>query len=498
MLASFFILLWLAPTTANAEWFRAESANFVVYSEGEESDLVGRVRQLEEFDRLLRMMTGTEAPPSPNKLNIYMVRGRGQLDRILQSSAGLGGFYAPSPDGIVAVVDQGWREDWMTHEEVLLHEYSHHFMMQYFPASYPAWYVEGFAEYLATIRFADAMLEIGRFNPARASWLADRSGWLPLDTLLFGDPTRLNGAETAKFYAQSWLLVHYLMRDADRRGRLARYLAAMTAGAEPRTAFAEAFATDVSTLQREISRYGGTGMTYSRLPRISAAEAAEVEVVRLAGVPDELILARASLQLTWTPKVTDRFLGRALGAADGDGALARRVRARAEALYGDGAAADRQLDSLLAEAPGDVELLYLKGMRHLVAGRRDEAARARHFAEAKRWFVRAHRADENHFPTLYRYAESLSLEPDFLSENTSNILLLAHQIAPQVEEIAMTAANVLIRRGEYDRAAALLVPVGASRHRGRMRQAAVALLAKAQARDNRDLPDPFAFPDPDE
>jgi len=498
MLALFFIMLWLAPVQANAEWLRAESANFVVYSEGSEADLVTRVRQLEEFDRLLRMMTGTSAPPSPNKLAIYMVRGGGQLDRILGGTAGLGGFYAASPDGIVAAVDQGWREDWMTHEEVLLHEYAHHFMLQYFPGSYPAWYVEGFAEYLATVRFTNDMIEIGRFNPARASWLADRSGWLPFDTLVFSDPARLNRAETAKFYAQSWLLVHYLMRDADRRRRLAAYLAAMTAGADARSAFAEAFDTDLSSLQREISRYGSGDMTYSRLPRVSAAEAAAVEVSRLGDASDSLILAQASLQLSWTPRLADRFLGRARAASDGSGPLARRARARAEALYGDGAAADRLLDLLLAEAPGDAELLYLKGMRHLAAGRRDAGERARHFAEAQRWFVRAHRADENHYPTLYRYAESLSLEPGFLSENTSNILLLAHQIAPQVEEVAMSAANLLMRRGEFERAEALLVPVGAGRHRSNMRQAVVALIAKAQARDNRDLPDPFDLPDADD
>jgi hypothetical protein len=495
LLALVLIIMGLAPVPASAEWLRAQSANFIVYSEGREAELVARVRQLEEFDRLLRMMTGTTEPPSPNRLSIYIVQGRGQLDRIAEGTAGLGGFYASSPEGIVAVVDTGWREDWMTHEEVLLHEYAHHFMLQHFPASYPAWYVEGFAEYLATVRFADDTLEIGRFNLARASWLADRSGWLPFDTLLFSDPSRLNGAESAKFYAQSWLLVHYLMRDSDRRRRLASFLAAMTGGTDPRAAFAEAFDSDASTLQREISRYGGSAMTFSRLPRVSASEAAAVEITSF-DVSDSLILAQASLQLTWTDRQIPRFLGRARAA--GEGALAQRLRARAEALYGDGEAADRLLAPLLAGAPGDAEILYLHGMRHLVAGRRDEGNRARHFDEAQRWFVRAHRADENHFPTLYRYAESLALEPGFLTENTSNILLLAHQIAPQVEEIAMSAANVLMRRGEYDRAEALLVPIGSRRHRSGMRQAAVALLAKAQARDNRDLPDPFEHPGEDD
>jgi hypothetical protein len=497
LFALFVVMLCLAPAPARAAWLRAESPNFIVYSEDDETDLTARVRRLEEFDRLLRRLTGTRAPPSPNKLEIYMVRGSGQLDRILENSAGAVGFYASSPDGIVAAVDLDWNEDWMTHEEVIFHEYAHHFMLQYFPASYPPWYIEGFAEYLATVRFTDDMLEIGRFNQNRADWLGDPSGWLPFNTLLFSDPSRLNGREVARFYAQSWLLVHFLMRDADRRQRLASFLAAITAGAEPRAAFAEAFGTDPSGLQREVSRYGRGAMTYSRLPRLSAAEASSFEVTA-AGDSDSLILAQAALRLTWTERLAPRRLERVRNIAQGDGTMARRVRARAEALYGDGATADRLLDPLLAEAPDDAELLYLKGMRHLVAGRRDAANRARHFEDAQPWFVRAHRADENHFPSLYRYAESLSLEAGFLSDNTRNILLLAHQIAPQVDEIAMTSAIVLMRRGEHEDAEALLVPIGTGRHRSNMRQATVSLIAKAQARDGSGLPDPFDLPEHDD
>ena len=35
---------------------------------------------------------------------------------------------------------------------MLKHEYVHYFMMQHFPAAYPRWYVEGYAELLATLR----------------------------------------------------------------------------------------------------------------------------------------------------------------------------------------------------------------------------------------------------------------------------------------------------------------------------------------------------------
>ena len=487
-------LVLLAATPARAEWLRAESPNFVMFSEGSEETLRARVEQLEEFDRLLRLLTGTSAPPSPNKLHLYFVRSYGQLSQVRPVPQGIGGFYAASPDGIVAVIDHSWRQDYMTHEEVLLHEYAHHFMLQYFPAAYPTWYMEGFAEYVATTRLTGDSIEFGRFNEARASWLADRSGWLPLDRLLFSDPGELRGPEVAKFYAQSWLLVHYLLRDPERRRQLSQYLVAVGRGENPRRAFSAAFGTTASQLQRTISRYGGNDMSFSRLPRISAAEAPLVNVTRLASIPDELVLAQAAVRLTRTEDA-DRFLRHVRGVAQGRGdAFAKRVLARAEASYGDGETADRLIDPLLAAAPGDAELLYLKGMCHLVAGRRDSADRAAHFRRAQSWFVRAHRADGNHFPTLYRYAESLALEPNFLSENTTNVLLLANQLAPQVREIALSTANVLMRRGEFAQAEALLAGLASDRHGGEFAKAARALLAKARARDNRELPDPFAMP----
>ena len=49
--------------------------------------------------------------------------------------------------------------------------------------------------------------------------------------------------------------------------------------------------------------------------------------------------------------------------------------------------------------------------------------------------TRAHRVDPNHFQTLYRFAQSLRGEADISSENTSNVLLLAHQLAPQVATV---------------------------------------------------------------
>jgi hypothetical protein len=164
----------------------------------------------------------------------------------------------------------------------------------------------------------------------------------------------------------------------------------------------------------------------------------------------------------------------------------------------DPAAADRLLDPMIEAEPTNAELLYLKGMRHLRAGRTDAARRAEHFGEAQRWFARAHQGDEFHFQTLYRYAESLAVDEAFVSENTTNVLLLANQIAPQVREIALSAANLLIRRGAFEEAEAILAPLANSSHGRRAAGITETLLERARARNSHDVPDVFNHPEPTE
>lgn len=481
-------LLVVAGAPARAEWLRAESPNFVVFSRGSETTLRAQVTELEDFDGVLRALTGA-AERSPNKLQVYIVRGRRQMRTVGEVGNSVAGFYDATTNGILAVIDEeASGGDGRT--ETLLHEYAHHFMLQYFPAAYPDWYVEGFAEYLGPTRFTESSIEIGWPNYARVSWLEDFGSWISIDRLMF-DGAALRGS---RFYALSWLTVHYLLRDPERSRQLRAYLVAIGRGVPPRTAFPQAFHTTPDGMQQALRDYTGRTITYSRMPRPSASSPPVITVTRMPASADRLLLDQAAMRsgLIDNPELLIRRVRR--NAEGLDDPFARRVLAEAEALHGDGAAADRLLATLLERAPRDAELLYLQGMRYLAAGRRDEGRRAALFAQAQPWFVRAHRADGNHYQTLFRYAESLSAGPDFISENTSNILLLAHQTAPQVDAISYAAAIVLMRRGEYADAEALLTRLAAGHHGEQFAETLRGLLAKARAHDNRDLPDAFRIP----
>lgn len=289
---------------------------------------------------------------------------------------------------------------------------------------------------------------------------------------------------TSKFYAQSWVLVHYLFRDAERRAMLNRYLTAINRGDDERAAFEREFAMTPAQLQGALRQYIRRGVVVTRLNRASTEAAPEVTVTRLPRSADNLVLLEASLKLDVPEDERAGYLARVRGAArpHGDDPYAMRVLAHAEALWGDGAAAERLLTRLLADRPNDPELLYLMGLRHFVAARDSDDPDVDSRA-AQGWFVKAHQADPNHYPTLYRYAQSLRGEPSYVSENTSNILLLAHQLAPQVDEIRLNAAAMLMNRGEFADAEVLLAPLAASPHSRGSATAAKDLLAKARARE---------------
>jgi hypothetical protein len=482
----------LGAGTAQAEWRRAESPNFVLYGTMSEARLRERILSLEDFDRLLRLITNVSVPPAPNKLHVYIVDGPTDLRAVREIGPGFAGFYAASPDGIAAVMDG--RAQGST--ETLFHEYAHHFMMQYAANAYPAWYIEGFAEYFSTVRFTPRKIDIGNVARGRAYSLVE-GDWLPTEQVLRSNPQALRGEAMDAFYAQSWLIVHWFFSTPERQASLRRYLDAARRG-EPRDALLTATGMDVTAFTAEMRRVvRGNQITYRQMDRPGDWTAPAVTVTVLPASADAMLIYAAALRIGIADGKGPDYLQRIRSAAARypSDPLAQRVLAHAELLYGDAAAADRMLDGLLQAAPGDAELMYLKGMRYLTSAERagaSDEARAADRRLARQWFTRAHGADENNYQTLFRYAQSLRGERDYVSENTENVLLLSHQLAPQVATITMNAAAMLMSRRKYAEAAALVRPLSVDPHNASLARAARQLMEHAQTQAEGRRPDPPA------
>src|SRR5690606_27536523 len=116
------------------------------------------------------------------KLDILLANGGADMNRIWPGvDSSVAGFYSPNSGRIFAVANTRSEMD----DIVIFHEYAHHFMFQLKASGYPAWFIEGFAEYYGMSDVRPGKLEVGRFNPGRMNSLTQGSNaWAPTGDVL--------------------------------------------------------------------------------------------------------------------------------------------------------------------------------------------------------------------------------------------------------------------------------------------------------------------------
>lgn len=254
------VALLLSPAAAEAAWTKVETDRFVVYGEGREAAVRDYAIKLTTFDKVLRLLNpGTRERPPARKMEVYLVRGVSGLRRIDPNlGAGVRGFYAATPEGVFAAVSEA--SD-LGGDEVLFHEYAHHFMLENYPAAYPGWFVEGWAEYYMTTRITPKTVKVGDYNANRVYWLFN-APWVPMEDVLAKSMRDIRKERRHLYYSQAWLLMHYMRASPERAAQLNAATQAIARGEEPLKAFKDATGMDTPQLTSALRKY-------RRLPTIT-------------------------------------------------------------------------------------------------------------------------------------------------------------------------------------------------------------------------------------
>ena len=473
------LALLALPVSAHAEWRRAESEHFVVYGHSERSVRDYAV-MLEDFDDLLRRLHGRPKDEvAPRKLPIYLVADLGELQRINPRLERVGGVYFAAPGEVFAVAIRdavSGDEDQNRGDDAVLHEYVHHFMLRYYPSAYPAWLVEGYAEYYMTADLGKQRLTVGGVNAGRARDLARPGGWIPIQDVLSKAPGQLKKSEGSSYYAEAWLLTHYVVSDPERYRKLKPYLQAARETHDPVGAWKTAYGDDPDTLRKKLFAYIDHPIPAGALPRKAGGEV-EMTVTTLPAGADDLLLEGQRMKLGVAEADRPAFLAnvRKRAARAPKDRFSRLILARAETRYGDRAAGEASLNALLAEDPKDLDALIALGESRLAAGKAtDGPQRPALYAEASKLFGRAFKLDPDNPLVLQDYADSRALEP--VNENIVNVRLKAVQVAPQVGLYRLQAATALLATNDPEIAKAVLLPLASSPHGGDMVEAAQSMI----------------------
>jgi hypothetical protein len=463
------LLCLILTTPARAVWREATSDNFIVYSDGSESELVSFTQRVEKFDRVLRIMTGLQQPPAPVKVRIYLVDGANVVREMDPRHRNLAGLYTLRLGGGFAIVDRDKaRNEYSTDgETVLYHEYSHHYMAQYFPSAYPVWYQEGFAEYFASVKFnKDGVAEIGRPEMARLPALYNET-WLSTRQLMTDTLEDLPEKDWGKFYAQGWLLTHFLFSSHDRHDQFRQYLILRSQGVAHDEALQKSFNLNDEQLGALLRHYFDKGnVVIKRLTAATLTQEPKVSVRTLTQPEADCLLLTVRIELGVSDAEKKKLLEQVRAKAQRltGSEYAQIMLGEAEARYGDRALAQTLFQAQVAATPNNRRAMLDLAMLELQSDQDDHAARLAADRRARSLAAKANRLDPNDPEALYLFYRSFAHEDNGPNQNAIDALAQAYLSLPQCQQYALAQARQDLHDGKADRAVEVLKPIAYSPH----------------------------------
>ncbi len=272
-----------------------ELSVFSQVSDGKTREVVEDVARFRAV--LARLGVGTGASPVP--LRLYLFESNRAYDPFkppAMEKASTGGHFQVSPFGHLMALNVYPNRG--SSLPLVYHEYVHEYLHTYY-AGLPLWMDEGLAEFYGTFRIEDGEARLGLPQADEIRWLRAHS-FIPLSRLFAIDhqsPEYLEGDDRSTFYAESWLLLHYLMVGVpDGGARVGSFRAALAGGAPVDKAFHDSFEMSFAELEGKLRGYlSARVLSYLRMP---LADLPTVPPIALADLPPEQALTRlAALQL---------------------------------------------------------------------------------------------------------------------------------------------------------------------------------------------------------
>ena len=519
-------------------WKRAESEHVVMFSDGGEAELR---RATNDVERLHRLMVRLYAPEvraeGTAKLKIVLIGSapayRDMALRNLRSEEGPyvvpfaeQRYYDPRGDGALLVVPRADQvidldtakarnafcdemgpdlllaqktcaevadrpapvgRPW---ESVLFSAYAQHFILNYLPAGYPRWYLDGVGALFSTAKIRrDGALDYAKISLVNRQ-IFRAYGRLDAGDVLTGRyldaPSRQ--MEWTPFHAA--LLVHFFVYSdlkPERRAQFQRYMTAIHQGA-PMAEAAQVFG-DMRKLEREISAYAGrSGLDYARtepselpiddpsITLLSPAGAAMIEASielesRLAatGVDADSWLVELRREVEKFPHDADAML----------------LLAEAECRSGRYTACREAAGQALETSPDDIRALSWKGFAQAgEAATKTGSARSDDLKAARATIARAIGLDgEAPLPRI-AYFQSFPLAGEAVPDDAMAGMAQVVSTVPAAPGPRLSLAAELIRRGQPDLARKLLYPVLFGPYDSPERKQAEAMLAAHGAAPN--------------
>jgi tetratricopeptide (TPR) repeat protein len=248
------------PGPARQRWFEARTTHFHTYSYAPTQEVARLAARLEQFREAYAALAGEQAVASP-PIVVIAFPNHAALEPFLP-------VYQGKPSNLAAFFARGSDENLialsLSHSqastlEAVFHEYAH-LLMRHNDPYWPLWLKEGMADIYGTFEVAgDHLVRIGKPQETYLALLA-HGPWMPLRELFAvsrESPEYNERERQGVFYAESWLLTHYLMLgdNPSHRARFGQLTILLRQGQPIEKAFTAAFQTPLPAMERQLHQY---------------------------------------------------------------------------------------------------------------------------------------------------------------------------------------------------------------------------------------------------
>jgi hypothetical protein len=375
-------------------------------------------------------------------------------------------------------------------ESRLYSGFAQNYLMTYFPAAYPRWFLQGFGEMFATMKAGDDFVEYGQLPSGYFDVMEHFGSHYAVTDVLDGD--YLSGKERAWTPFHAWRLVHFLYFSDEWKPRLNNYLGAIARGADLQSA-ASAFG-DPAQLQKAVTFYRGRKVQFERMD-FPAEHAPAPTLRRMTRAEAGLIRGRLELGARIEVPSEDSPEHPAALARRSDWLASLRDNARqfpkliehqlllaeAECRSGNPDECLATAERALAQSPRDTTALVWKGTALAqLAVRAPATERQRRLKDARSFIVQANRLDRDGILPLIAFYSSFAIAGETASDMAVEGLAKVVHASPAAPSPRLKLGEELIQRDRKDAARNTLLPVANGAFETPEKPAAAALLPKAR------------------
>jgi uncharacterized protein DUF1570 len=257
-------------------WVQVRSSHFTVVTDLGEERGIEAARHCEQMRAAFHLLMNKAKTDDAMPLLIFALDGEKEVDRLLgRPKAKHTGLFLPGRGKNFILVDAS-----ADPRHAVYHEYIHELLKANSSSAVPTWFEEGFAEYFSTAQVDVKGTKLGLVPIGELQFLRQNGKLMRLsDLFAVRQDSQLynqNGPTQAMFYAESWLLVHYIF-DHNLISHAEPLFSRVASGQPLSIAIPAEFGVSMTQLESDLLEYAkGERFRFFSLPAVEVSDAIAV------------------------------------------------------------------------------------------------------------------------------------------------------------------------------------------------------------------------------